>query len=229
MVDKSKKDGISSAELIYQQALGLLFAGSLQVPMVSSILFQRICKDAWLTGKKMISFILYNLCKYPEYLEPLRKEANSLSATEPGVQDSYAYPLLDSFLKESARLNSLRISNTTFLALSRILVYCADRHPAAVERKVMASHIDLSGGVRVPRGNWVMAAQREIMRDPANYPEPDKFYPYRFVSMEKDSLRSKSRFTHPSNDFLFWGSVGRAWYVLSWKSLVRFSRQRIPR
>ena len=76
----------------------------------------------------------------------------------------------------------------------------------------MTSNIVLSDGIQIPRGNWVMAAQREIMRDPIHYPDPEKFDPFRFVLMENGSLKSKSRFSHPSDDFLFWGSVRRAWY-----------------
>ena len=75
----------------------------------------------------------------------------------------------------------------------------------------MISDIVLPDGVRVPRGNWVMAAQQEIMRDPANYPDPENFDPYRFVTLEDGILKSTSRFSHPSSNFLFWGSVARAW------------------
>ena len=57
----------------------------------------------------MISFMLYNLCKYPQYVEPLTKEVRVLSAEELCSQRGDATPLLDSFLKETARLNPLSI------------------------------------------------------------------------------------------------------------------------
>ena len=46
---------------------------------------------------------IYDLCEHPEYLEPLRKELGRHGDQWPRYVDDL--PLLDSFLKESARLN----------------------------------------------------------------------------------------------------------------------------
>lgn len=51
------------------------------------------------------------------------------------------------------------------------------------------------------------------MQDPANYPDPQTFNPFRFVADKDDSPRSEARFSHPSRSFPFWGAVGRAWSV----------------
>lgn len=84
-----------------------------------------------------------------------------------------------------------------------------------MERKVMRSNVTLSDGAHVPAGNYIVAAQSAVMRDAANYSNPDDFDPARFL-IEKDGVtQSKSRFSHPSVDFLFWGSTRRAWYVNS--------------
>ena len=66
----------------------------------------------------MISFMLYTLCKYPQYLEPLTKEVRVLSAEELCSQHGHATPLLDSFLKETARLNPLSIGEIAALNLT---------------------------------------------------------------------------------------------------------------
>ena len=53
-----------------------------------------------------LTFAIHELCKHPEYLEPLRQEIASMS--NGSDTDNYEeLPLLDSFLKESGRLNPL--------------------------------------------------------------------------------------------------------------------------
>ena len=53
---------------------------------------------------QIIVFALYNLCKHKEYLERLRDEASKMTEEEIcGFRDQDT-PLLDSFLKETARL-----------------------------------------------------------------------------------------------------------------------------
>ena len=49
------------------------------------------------------------------------------------------------------------------------------------------------------------------MSDPALYPEPKNFNPFRFVTYRNGVAESASRFTHPSWSFPYWGSVRRAW------------------
>lgn len=49
---------------------------------------------------------MYNLCLHPEYIEPLREEARRMLELPP--EDRYkTMPLLESFLRESARMNPL--------------------------------------------------------------------------------------------------------------------------
>jgi hypothetical protein len=56
----------------------------------------------------MVSFMLYSLCKYQEYLEPLREEAKAMTVLDSCGFKNEDTPLMDSFLKESARMNPLR-------------------------------------------------------------------------------------------------------------------------
>ena len=55
---------------------------------------------------KSLTFAIHNLCKYPEYLEPLRLEITQ-NSTGKYLDNCENLPLLDSFLKESARTNPL--------------------------------------------------------------------------------------------------------------------------
>jgi cytochrome P450 len=63
---------------------------------------------AYLT--QLVSFTLFKLCEHPEYLEPLLEEIKYSNILEGGGDD---VPLLDSFLKETSRIQpaAIRISN----------------------------------------------------------------------------------------------------------------------
>ena len=53
---------------------------------------------------------MYNLCKYPQYLQPLREEVLRSGGVILNHQND-EMPLLDSFLKETARMNPVTICN----------------------------------------------------------------------------------------------------------------------
>ena len=54
---------------------------------------------------QVISFALYNLSKYPEYIDPLVKEIMAMENSSDDQRNYDDMPLMDSFLKETARLN----------------------------------------------------------------------------------------------------------------------------
>ena len=80
--------------------MGLLFGGALQLSIVCSLKLQ-------LYGTKIqqiTSFALYNLCKHPEYLEPLREEAAAAKRDKDQPFDHDQMYLMDSFVRETGRL-----------------------------------------------------------------------------------------------------------------------------
>ncbi len=58
-----------------------------------------------------VAFVLYNLCRYPEYVQPLREEIEAVGQVATDNQN-HEMPYLDSFLKETARLNPLTDSKS---------------------------------------------------------------------------------------------------------------------
>lgn len=59
---------------------------------------------------------MYNLCKHPEYLQPLREEIERSGGVILNHQND-EMPLMDSFLKETARMNPVTIcTNSPFLS-----------------------------------------------------------------------------------------------------------------
>lgn len=54
---------------------------------------------------KTTTFALFDLCLHPEYLAPLRKEIEDTTWKKFEESGGQLFPLMDSFIKESARLN----------------------------------------------------------------------------------------------------------------------------
>ena len=108
VIESSQTDKQRSVERIVQQMIALLFASYHQMPMVSVTEKQMVCTDNGSSNDSIqaLVFAVYNLCMHPEYIAPLRQEMEiALQGTsEERFKD---IPLLDSFLRESSRLNPL--------------------------------------------------------------------------------------------------------------------------
>ncbi|KAL9092031.1 MAG: hypothetical protein Q9159_001029 [Coniocarpon cinnabarinum] len=151
---------------------------------------------------------MYQLCKHPEYLQPLREE---LDATDEesmlGVSKQNA-PLLDSFLKETARTIPLSMSQSHQRSIFEVRLTFGFK--VTMDRKVMQP-FTFSDGTHVPAGNVICVPEYSIMHDPANYRDPLAFDGFRFVDKSSTSApTSRSRFSHPSATFPFWGSPRRS-------------------
>ncbi|KUI72796.1 Ent-kaurene oxidase [Cytospora mali] len=143
------------------------------------------------TSSMAIAHAVYDLCAMPEYIEPLRLEAQTALAQEKGewtlsvIKRLYR---LDSFLKESQRMN-----HSSFLGFNR---------------KIMSS-IRLSDGTILPRDTVVAAPGGPMSRDPKFYDEPQRFDGLRFYRAD-DSRDASSASTQdyvgiePGN--LSWGN-----------------------
>ncbi|KAK0516452.1 hypothetical protein JMJ35_001055 [Cladonia borealis] len=133
---------------------------------------------------------LYDLCEHVDYIDVLRDELGR--CTMEGRPNDL--PLMDSFLKESARL-----------------------HPAdtvSMRRKALSPYT-FKDGLHIPTGSWVCAPSRAMMRDPANYVNPASFDGFRFVdktTMDRHacSITSISKYTDTEPKFLFWSHGRRA-------------------
>ena len=157
-------------ERVTQLVLGLIFASAHQVPM-------------------LISFVLMSLCKHPEYVQVLRDEVENSPREALFGTAKTDTPLLDSFIKETARTNTLQA--------------------VTVNRKVERD-FTFSDGFTMPGGTWVGIPQQALMLDPRNYDDPLRFDGRRFVTTDNGAPVSATRLSHPSESFPFWGSVARA-------------------
>ncbi|KAL9581727.1 MAG: hypothetical protein Q9203_005780 [Teloschistes exilis] len=127
---------------------------------------------------------VHSLCLHPEYLEPLREEAQAAASTD-FAQDGDEMPLLDSFLRESARLNPI--------------------DGVSMRRKVLQPYT-FADGTCLPQGSIVSIPQRAIMRDSMYYDNPETFDGFRFAP---DSTTAK-KYTDIDVSYPTWGLGRRA-------------------
>ncbi|KAF2819134.1 cytochrome P450 [Ophiobolus disseminans] len=106
-----------------------------------------------------IIFAVRDLCIHPEYVDLLRKEFEGPSY-EAWERTGYGLPLLDSFLKESARMNPI--------------------DSVSVRRKALKP-FDLSNGVHVDSGEWLATPLQAMLQDPKIWADPSSFHGLRHV------------------------------------------------
>lgn len=130
--------------------------------------------------------------------------------------------LLDSFLKESSRLNpSDSGKRASILSFQQRSAPSLILSAVQLTREVVQPYT-FSDSVHVPVGNRVCVPGGAILRDPALYPDPEEFNGFRFVHAhgqrehraedgEHKSSRGSSQFTETSTSFPLWGVGKRAW------------------
>jgi cytochrome P450 len=100
-IDSSQTPAQRATPRLVAQIIGILLASSHQLSM-------------------SLAYIIYNLCLFPEFLEPLRTEIVNGIRTNPNdpFKDMH---LLDGFLLETARLNPLDACKLQTKTLSIVL------------------------------------------------------------------------------------------------------------
>ncbi|KAL7791988.1 cytochrome P450 [Trichoderma ceciliae] len=145
-------------------------------------------KNPW-TPARMV-----DLCRHPEYIEPLREEAHEVFHAVKPLRDVNKLPLLDSFIKES-----VRGSNSDAITC---------------RRKALVSYT-FRDGSSINKGDWACVPQRAMMQDSTRYRDPQTFDGFRFaranaqLRQRKQSAdvpdQKESNLTDASPDWPIWG------------------------
>ncbi|KAI1123641.1 putative cytochrome P450 [Nemania abortiva] len=106
---------------------------------------------------------MFDLCDNPDFVDILREEIRHTGWQGFDQSGGQILPLMDSFLKESARLNPIESVST--------------------RRKVLKP-FKFSDGMTVQPGNWICSAARGMNRNPNTWAKADEFYIFRFVKPE---------------------------------------------
>ncbi|EUC33179.1 hypothetical protein COCCADRAFT_96747 [Bipolaris zeicola 26-R-13] len=105
-----------------------------------------------------VTFAIHDLCLHPEYVAPLRAECQAQYADF--ERKGTGLPLLDSFIKESARLTPVESQST---------------------RRSALQPFSLKDGTHVNVGDWFCTPVRAIMTNPVDFPTPNTFSGFRFA------------------------------------------------
>ncbi|KAK6063444.1 cytochrome p450 [Seiridium cupressi] len=151
-------------------------------------------EETLLNAEITIVYVIQDLSLHPEYIEPIRRE----------LQQSYTdfertgrgLPLLDSFIKESARLTPVESISV---------------------RRCALQPFSLSDGTKVGVGDWACPPSGAINNSAEYYPSPQEFSGFRFVDpkilLEMDgitpsaAMQSKpTKITDADYSFLMWGT-----------------------
>jgi hypothetical protein len=143
------------------------------------------------TTSLTLTQVLYRLLANPEYIEPLREEIDAVITedgwTKAGIDKMHR---IDSFLRETQRVDGLSLLAVTRLALRPFT---------------------FSNGVTVPAGTIVSIPASATHTDERIYPNADEFDGFRFVRLragKEGTVTSKYQSVTPSSEHLAFG-LGR--------------------
>ncbi|KAI2470639.1 cytochrome P450 [Annulohypoxylon bovei var. microspora] len=136
-----------------------------------------------------ITFAIHDLSLHPEYVEPLRNELST--SYEAFERTGDGLPLLDSFIKESARLTPVESMSTRRSALKPFII---------------------SDGTKLAPGDWACTPVRAIMQNADLYPSPLDFQGFRFVNKEiLEQLDIDAKVTQSKPSSLT--TIDKTWHV----------------
>ncbi|KAJ7736224.1 cytochrome P450 [Mycena maculata] len=126
------------------------------------------------TASATFTHVLFDLTNHPDYIAPLREEAEQavqeLGWTQVALNRMHK---IDSFLRESQRMH--------------------DNGPVTLLRKVVdPAGFRFSDGTLLPFGSIITAASRPAQFDPAKYEDPETFDGFRFSKAREDRDRTTS-------------------------------------
>ncbi|KAK4675358.1 hypothetical protein QC764_503660 [Podospora pseudoanserina] len=157
-----------------------------------------------------VCFAIHDLCLHPEYVEPLRKEIEATGWETFEKSGGKCFPLLDSFMKESARITPVESVSTRRMALEPF---------------------KLSDGTAVNPGEWIVTAARGMAMDSSVFSKPNDFQGFRFAdpavvakidSRPSFSAGDKSSDFTSISDWQLWGtgSPGRFYVTAVMKAML---------
>jgi len=128
--------------------------------------------------------VVYSLCTMPEYIPDLRLEAHTVLQSGGGVwtvENLNKLHRLDSFLKESQRMNASSFRRFQEAVSLEIADVIANAVSVGFDRKAMST-IKLSDGTVILPGDTIAMPSGPMAQDQIYYKDPTKFDGYRFFN-----------------------------------------------
>ncbi|RDB27706.1 Ent-kaurene oxidase [Hypsizygus marmoreus] len=145
------------------------------------------------TSAMTFTHALFYLAEHPEYVKPMRDEIEEIIDREGWTHSGMGRMVkLDSFIKESQRLNPLSSITTSI-------------HPGMMGR-IARTPFTFSDGTYIPAGTTLLVAMQAAHLDDTNYDDPTVFDPFRFVDKTKKvNVSRKVDMASTHADFLAFG------------------------
>lgn len=182
-IDEALRDGRKLPNTA--DSLGWMYEGSKGDPNVNYAAGQLAMNLAAIhTTTETTCTALLDICEYPGLADRLRQEIVQVISEFGWTKTSlYKLRLMDSFLKESQRLNPFAV--------------------ASMNRAVIED-VTLSDGTVLPKGSTVIVASNYM--DPDIYDNPEKFDAARFLDLRRQTGRESTwQFVSPSPAHLLFG------------------------
>ncbi|KAJ7122772.1 cytochrome P450 [Mycena epipterygia] len=141
------------------------------------------------TSTDTFTHVLYDIAAFPQHVQPLRDEVQSVVQKEGWTRASLNKMYkIDSFLSESQRYHGIGT-----LSLGR--------------KVVKPDGFTFSNGVTLPYGTYLHSPMWSVHHDPAIYPDPDVFNGFRFSNLRDSEEVGSAKFqvTTTSLDYLPFG------------------------
>ncbi|MCJ1394808.1 hypothetical protein MMC18_007688 [Xylographa bjoerkii] len=165
MIDTSPKANCWSADRLVGEIMGTWY-GSVHTLAIAT------------------TYALADLYSHQECIKPLRDEIQG-PAFHDFQNSADGLPLLDSFLKESARLSAFESTGV---------------------RRQALSPFTFSDGLHIPKGDWVCVPHRSMMRDSQNFENPLEFDAFRALGSQAPGATKTAKLTEASDRWLVWGA-----------------------
>ena len=199
-----------SLDGLARRMLVVNFASIHTTSIVSCIVTARFARYFLSIARKTFTEVLYRLLASPEYIEPLRQEVEAAVAeegwTKAGLDKMYK---IDSFLRETQRLDGLGISSVRSLRFpSQLLIPVV----LVVLVRLALRPFTFSNGMTVPAGTILGAPLNAIHTDGEIYTRPDEFDGFRFAKLrEQEGGGSKHQMGTTSTTHVPFGHGRHAW------------------
>jgi hypothetical protein len=153
-----------------------------------------------------------DLYSHPEYMLSLRTEAQGPESRNL-VLTADGLPQIDSFLRESLRVNAFEASTSLpyYIRIPAPLLDTTNNREAIIRRQALQD-FQLTDGPKVPRGAWLCVPYRAMMRDETQYPHASSFDGRRFLSQDSaESHPEENSLSAHSDKWLLWGVSRLTW------------------
>jgi hypothetical protein len=150
-----------------------------------------------------LTHALFWMLATPDCIQPIRAEVQAIVSSEGFSRGALSkMHKLDSFIRESARLNGVSSSMWRFSSFGRQMT---SHRPTVIAMRYSLRDHTFSDGTYVPAGSFIAAAVEPAHRDGSIYDKPSQLDPFRFEAAAERNGLPLRRSTTAEAEYLAFG------------------------